>query len=87
MLSNGTLIIDHVDDSDVGVYHCVGTGPSGPVQTFAAELQLACKCFECALIKKFLESQERIARNPCDFLLLCIQLQPVYKISFHGNRK
>jgi len=45
MLVNGTLIIEHVDESDVGVYHCVGTGTAGPVQTFAAELQLACECF------------------------------------------
>jgi hypothetical protein len=43
MLPNGTLIIGNVEESDVGVYHCVGTGPSGPVQTFAAELQLACE--------------------------------------------
>jgi hypothetical protein len=43
MFANGTLIIEQVDESDVGVYHCVGTGTAGPVQTFAAELQLACE--------------------------------------------
>jgi len=43
VLSNGTLIVRRVSDSDVGVYRCVGTGRTGPVQTFAAQLLLACK--------------------------------------------
>jgi len=43
ILSNGTLIIRRVDDGDVGVYKCVGVGRTGPLQTYAAELLLACK--------------------------------------------
>jgi len=43
ILANGTLIIRRVDDSDVGVYKCVGIGRTGPLQSYAAELLLACK--------------------------------------------
>ena len=43
ILANGTLIIRRVDDDDVGIYKCVGIGRAGPVQTYAAELLLACK--------------------------------------------
>lgn len=43
ILANGTLIVRRVDDSDVGIYKCVGVGRTGPVQTYAAELLLACK--------------------------------------------
>ena len=42
-MGNGTLIVRRVDDSDVGVYKCVGIGRTGPAQTYAAELLLACK--------------------------------------------
>ena len=43
ILANGTLVVRRVDDSDVGVYKCVGIGRTGPAQAYAAELLLACK--------------------------------------------
>ena len=43
ILGNGTLVIRRVDERDVGVYKCVGIGRTGPRQTYAAELLLACE--------------------------------------------
>ena len=40
---NGTMIVRNVDNLDVGTYHCTGLSTDGPVQTYAAELILACK--------------------------------------------
>jgi len=42
-LYNGSLIINDVSAQDAGVYKCVGYTNSGPVQTFAVQLVLACK--------------------------------------------
>ena len=41
--SNGSLIINDVRAADAAVYKCVGYTNSGPVQTFAVQLILACK--------------------------------------------
>jgi len=46
ILSNGTLVIGRVDDDDVGVYKCVGSGRAPPAQTYAAQLLLACKSLQ-----------------------------------------
>ena len=42
-LHNGSLIINNVLAEDAGIYKCVGYTNSGPVQTFAVQLILACK--------------------------------------------
>ena len=43
LLYNGSLIINTVHAEDAGIYKCVGYTDSGPVQTFAVQLVLACK--------------------------------------------
>lgn len=45
ILANGTLVIRRVDESDVGVYQCVGVGRTGSRQVYAAQLLLACELF------------------------------------------
>ena len=42
-LYNGSLVINDVHAQDAGVYKCVGYTDSGPVQTFALQLVLACE--------------------------------------------
>jgi len=49
LLYNGSLVINRVDAQDAAVYKCVGYTNSGPVQTFAVQLILACK-FVCIYV-------------------------------------
>jgi len=43
LLYNGSLVVNRVYAQDAAVYKCVGYTHSGPVQTFAVQLILACK--------------------------------------------
>ena len=45
MLSNGTLLVSGVSETDVGWYHCRGrrTGDAGAPQVYSAQLVLACE--------------------------------------------
>jgi len=43
LLYNGSLLVSSAHAEDAGVYKCVGYTNTGPVQTFAVQLALACK--------------------------------------------